>query len=92
MNDVRTLLVLLLLAGCAGTLERATDDETQLKGKIPDQLGRELRIELIGATADMQTNFLTALQAEFEGRDLFDRVRLGKAETTADATLSISIV
>jgi len=92
VNDVRRLVLLLLLAGCAGNLERATDDETQLKGKVPQQLGRELRVELTGADEPMRETFLSALRSEFEGRDLFDRVRLGQGKTTAGATLSIVVV
>ncbi|MEZ6184594.1 MAG: hypothetical protein R3F62_06225 [Planctomycetota bacterium] len=80
------------LAGCAGTLERATRDATVLAGQIPQQLGRELRVELEGADAATRDVFLAALRTEFEGRDLFDRVRLGQGKTTADATLSISLV
>lgn len=68
------LLALLPLSGCM-SLGRATHDETRLRGDVPAGLGRALAVRVDGAPdGETEGELLRALEREFTGQDLFDRV------------------
>lgn len=73
------LAVLVAFAGC-NSIEGAARDRTRLEGQVPAGLGRVLEVSIQGIGEPTTSDLLAALRAEFEGRDLFDRIEVASAE------------
>jgi hypothetical protein len=71
-----------LVAGCS-SISGAARDRTSLEGKVPSGLGRLLEVSIEGADAPTTRDLLSALRAEFEGRDLFDRIEPAAVDSSA---------
>jgi len=81
-------LALPLLAGC-GTLNRATEDKTQLYGEIPTGLGRYLEVRVAGVEdEELRAELLGAIRREFVRGGLFEGVRILEGEQPGSAVAS----
>jgi hypothetical protein len=74
-----SLLLSCLLASCA-SFNAAIDDKTALTGPARGDLGRELEVHVAANDAVLASEFVDAVEADFESADLFDAV-LATADT-----------